>query len=97
MPLTSRPNILFLLSFISFILTLKVHLLQESDLRMLEANKMSIMMSKFIILHFKGTIMFTQFSDERMAKFQLQLASLMLFFPAYNMLILFALCCDQFD
>ena len=28
------------------------------------------MTSKFIILHFKGTIMFTYFSDERMAKWQ---------------------------
>ena len=45
---------------------------------MLDINKMCIKMSKFIILHFKGTIMFTHFSDERMAKFPLQLASLML-------------------
>ena len=35
---------------------------------MLDVNKMSIVTSKFIILHFKGTILFMHFSDERMAK-----------------------------
>ena len=35
---------------------------------MLDVNKMYIMMSKFIILHFKGSIMFTHVSDEIMGK-----------------------------
>ena len=35
---------------------------------MLVVNKMCIMTSKFIILHFKGAKMFTIFSDEGMAK-----------------------------
>ena len=29
------------------------------DFRMLDVNEMCIMMSKFIILHFKGTVMFS--------------------------------------
>ena len=37
---------------------------------MLNANKMRIMTSKVIILHFQGAIKFTYFSDERMAKWQ---------------------------
>ena len=38
--------------------------------RMVDINKKCIMTSKFFILHFKGTIMFTHYSDERMAKWQ---------------------------
>ena len=37
---------------------------------MSDVNKMRIMKSKFIILHFKGIIMFTHFFYERMAKWQ---------------------------
>ena len=37
---------------------------------MSDVNKICIMTSKFIILHFKGTIIFAQFSEERMAKWQ---------------------------
>ena len=38
---------------------------------MLNVDKMCIMTSKFNILYFKGTTMFTHFSDERMAKWQI--------------------------
>ena len=49
---------------------------KNCDFRMLDVNKICILTSKFIILHFKSTIMFTLFSDERIL--QLQLANLML-------------------
>ena len=37
---------------------------------MLDVNEMCIMTSKFIILHFKGTVMFINFFDEKIAKWQ---------------------------
>ena len=37
---------------------------------MLDVDKMCFMASNLIILHFKGTIMLTHFSDGRMAKWQ---------------------------
>ena len=45
---------------------------------MLDVNKMCIMTSKFIILLLKAPLYLRNFSYERMAKFRLQLASLML-------------------
>ena len=40
------------------------------DFIMLDVNKMGIMTSKSIILHFNGTIMLAHFSDERSTKWQ---------------------------
>ena len=37
---------------------------------MIDVNKMCIITSLLITPHFKGTIFFTHFSDERMAKWQ---------------------------
>ena len=45
---------------------MKVYLLQKHYFIMLDVNKMCIMTSKFINMHFKSTIMFSYFSDERM-------------------------------
>ena len=66
---------------------------------MLDVSKMCIMTSKFIILHFKGTIMFKHFSDERMAKWQRVSVTVSNFNAyLYNRLFLLAnLCCVQFD
>ena len=50
---------------------------------MLDISKMCIMASKFIILHFKDTIMFTQFSDES--------------FPHITYFFHLQMCCVQFD
>ena len=40
------------------------------DLRMLDLDEIGIMTSEFIILHFKGTVIFTHFSIKRMGKWQ---------------------------
>ena len=70
--LTSRTNITLnaVKLYSSWVYSIKHIYYKNYDFRKLDVNKMCTTMSKCIILHFKGTIMLTHFSGERMAKWQ---------------------------